>query len=122
MRGLRVHAHHGVLEEERVLGQQFRFDVAVRLEASPACRSDRLDDAVDYAAVVAVVVEIATRFRFQLIEALAEAVCMELLEEFPATSVRLTVHKAAPALPWSVDDVSVTLERTRADLDALPAG
>ena len=119
--GLSVYAHHGTLEEERTLGQQFSFDLDLLTDQCRACRTDELADAVDYGAVVAVVVEVATRFRFQLIEALAEAVCLELLEEFPITRVRVRVHKPAPAQPPPVAGVSVTLERTREDLEAVPA-
>lgn len=116
LHGLSVYAHHGIVAEERTLGQRFEFDVEVELADCPACRTDNADDAVEYESVAAVVVEVATNFRFQLLEALAEAVCLELLAEFPIERVRLEVHKPAPAMPHSVVRASVEIERTRAHL------
>src|SRR3954447_3007876 len=94
--GLSVYAHHGMVAEERSLGQRFEFDVEVDIPNCAACRTDEASDAVAYEAIAAVVVEVATNFRFSLMEALADAVCMELLAEFPVSCVRLAVSKTAP--------------------------
>jgi dihydroneopterin aldolase len=111
--GLSVYAHHGLVAEERSLGQRFEFDVEVDLPHCEACRSDEVGDAVAYEALAAVVVEVATNFRFSLMEALAEAVCMELLAEFPISRVRLAVSKPAPSIPHALGRATVVLERTR---------
>lgn len=116
LRGLSVYAHHGIVAEERTLGQRFEFDVDVEVLDCRACRTDDAADAVEYEAVAAVIVEVATNFRFQLLEALAEAVCLELLAEFPVERVRLEVHKPAPAISHVVARASVMLERTREHL------
>lgn len=113
-----MYAHHGAVEEEQSLGQRFVFDVSLEISDCRACATDSIDEAVDYAAVAAVIVEVATQFRFQLLEALADAVCLELLAEFPVERVRLAVHKPAPPLPHALARASVTLERTRVHLDA----
>jgi len=114
--GLGVYAHHGVIAEERSLGQRFEFDVEVDVPDCRACRTDEASDAVAYEAIAAVIVEVATNFRFSLMEALADAVCMELLAEFPISRVRLSVSKTAPSIPHPVARATVTLERTRDQL------
>ena len=114
--GLSVYAHHGLVAEERSLGQRFEFDVQVDLPHCAACRSDEPSDAVAYEAIAAVIVEVATNFRFSLMEALADAVCMELLAEFPISRVRLSVSKTAPSMPHAVARATVYLERTREHL------
>lgn len=116
LEGLSVYAHHGMVAEERSLGQRFEFDVEVEVADCLACRSDDAVDAVAYEAIAAVVVEVATNFRFSLMEALAEAVCMELLAEFPVARVRLAVSKTAPSIPHPVSRATVLIERTRAHL------
>lgn len=121
LEGLSVYAHHGVVAEERSLGQRFEFDVDVDVHDCVACRTDDAADAVAYEAIAAVVVEVATNFRFSLMEALADAVCMELLAEFPIARVRLSVSKTAPSIPHSVARATVTLERTRQHLGS-PTG
>lgn len=116
LKGLSVYAHHGIVEEERRLGQRFEFDVEAEFADCRACRTDDVGDAVEYEAIAAVIVEVATNFRFQLLEALADAVCLELLAEFPIERVRLEVHKPAPSMPHSITRASVEVERTRQHL------
>lgn len=116
LEGLSVYAHHGMVAEERSLGQRFEFDVEVELPHCVACRTDEATDSVAYEGLAAVVVEVATNFRFSLMEALADAVCMELLAEFPISRVRLSVSKTAPSIPHSVARATVVLERTREHL------
>ncbi len=113
---LSVHAHHGIADEERSLGQRFEFDVDVFVSDSAGGRTDDPADVVEYEAIAAVVVEVATNFRFQLMEALAEAVSLELLTEFPIERVRIAVHKIAPPLPYSIGRASVEIERNRSHL------
>jgi dihydroneopterin aldolase len=114
--GLSVYAHHGMVAEERSLGQRFEFDVEVDLPHCVACRTDEASDSVAYEGIAAVIVEVATNFRFSLMEALAEAVCMELLAEYPISRVRLSVAKTAPSIPHPVARAAVVLERMREHL------
>ena len=113
LEGLSVYAHHGLLEEEQRLGQRFEFNVEVQLPDCRACVTDRAEDAVAYEAIAAVIVEVATNFRFGLMEALAEAVCAELLAEFPIERVSLAVAKTAPSIPHAVARAVVRIERSR---------
>ena len=46
--GLRARAFHGVLEEERRVGQVFLIDVTAYLPLGGAAASDDLDDTVHY--------------------------------------------------------------------------
>ena len=59
IRGLRVFAYHGVLEEERRDGQTFVLDVWLECAPSRAGETDDLADAVNYAAVCDRVVVLA---------------------------------------------------------------
>lgn len=118
LEGLSIYAHHGMLAEEQRLGQRFEFDVEVEIADCVACRSDDPADAVAYEALAAVVVEVATNFRFGLMEALAEAVCAELLAEFPVERVALCVAKPAPSIPHAVARAVVRVERFRAGSSA----
>ena len=107
--GLELYAHHGVNPAERRSGQRFLFDVG--LEVGDAGLSDRIEDAVDYRVVSAVVREVSDGTQFHLLEALAAAVADALLERFPVESVRVRVRKTDVALP--VEYTAVTLERRR---------
>ena len=101
LQGLRLFAHHGVLEEERRAGQPFLFDLW--LDVPDAAVSDRLEDAVDYRLVADCVREVSDARTYNLLEALAHAVASELLARFPLERVRVRVRKPHVTLPvdWS---------------------
>ena len=110
LEGLEILGHHGVTEEEQARGQTFLFDV--RLEVPDAALSDRLEDAVDYEDVAAVVHEVSDGRRFHLLEALAAAVADAVSERFDVERVRVRVRKpevepAGLKVAWS----AATVER-----------
>jgi dihydroneopterin aldolase len=116
--GVDVYAHHGVHPAERELGQRFVIDVALSGDWSQAARSDALGQALDYVAVHRRIHAVTASHSFQLLEALAEALCADLLEVFPVARVEVTVHKPNPPIPNFLGRVSVTVARDRAWLAA----
>jgi len=109
LHGLEVFGRHGVLEEERLDGQTFVYDVEVEVQ-EPG--SDRIDDAVDYRLVAACVQEVSDSRSFELIESLAVAVADALVEQLAVSEVRVRVRKPRPAgiaAEWS----SATAERAK---------
>jgi dihydroneopterin aldolase len=110
--GLRVFGHHGVDEDERQRGQDFLYDIVLRVH--DAASSDRLGDTVDYRDVAACVRELSASRRFSLLEALATAAADEILARFSVDAVRVRVRKpnVSPA-GLDVDWAAATVERTR---------
>jgi dihydroneopterin aldolase len=113
VRGLAVHAHHGVHEHEREHGQRFLVDLALVPRSSLACETDRLSDAVSYGDAARLAVEFATGTRFDLIERLAAYIADGLLARMPLERATVTVHKPDAPLGLDFDDVSVTVSRVR---------
>lgn len=109
LQGLELWGHHGVGEDERRDGQRFLFDVW--LDVSNAALSDRIEDAVDYRAVGALVREISDGRRYQLLEPLAAAVADALLVRFPVARARVRVRKPDVRLDPPVEWSAVTAER-----------
>lgn len=103
---LRIHACHGVLPMERVVGQD--FEVSVRLDVDYDGR-DELESTVNYAEVCALV----TREMQQpsaLIEHAATRLCRAIREAFPMVkSGELTLAKLAPPMPFALESVSVSM-------------
>ena len=110
--GLEIFGRHGVLEEERREGQRFLFDVRLEVPAGAAA-SDRLEDAVDYRDVVAVVKEVSDARAYTLLEGLAGAVADALLARFPAERVRIRIRKPEVRLTAPVEYAAVSVERAR---------
>ncbi len=93
LHGLEVFGRHGVLAEERRDGQSFLFDVTFEVAEPPA---DRVEDAVDYREIAALVKEISDSRRFALLESLAAAVADAVAGGFAVTHVRVRVRKPRP--------------------------
>ena len=114
IKGVSVHAHHGVLDYEGVVGQRFIIDLELDTDIDLASRSDRLADTVSYADVVATAVAAFKDVNYKLLERAAGAVAEAVLAAFPKIStVKVTVHKPHAPIAAIFDDVGVILTRTR---------
>ena len=111
VRGLELFGYHGVNDDERRDGQRFLFDLWFDVPAD-AAHSDRIDDAVDYRAVVDVVRSVSEERAFQLLEALAAAVADGIAEAFPVTRVVVRVRKPDVRLDLPVEHTAATVRRT----------
>ena len=115
--GLTATGHHGVFEFEKRQGQPFRVDAVLELDLRPAGHSDALDSTVSYAEVAALIEEAVTGLRFDLIEALAQRIALEILRyDSRISAAEVTVHKPQAPVEQRFEDISVTVRRTPVDL------
>jgi len=114
VKGLALHANHGVMAHEAKVGQTFTLDLDLEIDLSAAARSDKVVDTVSYDKVVDCVSEAFCAHRYRLIEAAAGRVADAILAAFPRVrSVRVTIHKPHAPIAATFDDVGVTLVRSR---------
>lgn len=113
LESLELWGYHGVLEEERRAGQRFLFDLEVEYADRAAATSDRLEDAIDYRELVAIVREISDARAFALLEALADAIAFTICERLPVARVRVRVRKPDVQLGVPVGHSAVVVERSR---------
>ena len=114
IKGLRLFAYHGVNPEEKRDGQTFVLDLRLGADLSQARRSDRLEDTVNYAAVVKAVRAAFTARRFDLIERAAQAVCDAVLEGFPQVEeVSLLLQKPEAPVSAEFDYMAVEITQRR---------
>ena len=114
LRGLVGFGHHGVFDFEREQGQRFVADVVCTLDLAPAAETDDLQQTVDYGVLAADVVADIEGEPLDLIEALADRIARTCLRRPAVQSVEVTVHKPDAPMPVPVDDVAVTLRRSKA--------
>lgn len=114
IKGLKVMARHGVLEEEKRNVQPFIFDVIIEAENGDCAVSDDVGETVNYAEVCAAVDGFCRDNSFNLIETLAARTARKIAEEFPLVNrVTVTVHKPQAPVGLPFGDVSVTAEVER---------
>ena len=109
LKGMRFHAFHGCLPQERVDGGKYLVDFSVRLDVEAAYRGDELGHTLDYSRVYALVRE-QMAIPSNLIENVAGRIAVSIrtaFPELPPFTVKLT--KLAPPLGGECEGASITL-------------
>jgi dihydroneopterin aldolase len=114
LHGLRGRGLHGVYPRERMEGQTFIVDVALGLDTRAAARTDDLAATADYGVIAEKIVAMIEGEPVNLIETLAERIAGACLADPAVQAVQVTVHKPDAPITVPFDDVSVVIERTRA--------
>lgn len=107
--GLRADAVIGVYDWERSVRQQLVLDLELGSDNRRAAAGDRIEDALDYAAIAARLLAYIEDSEFQLIETLAEHLAAILLDEFAVPWLRLRLAK--PGAVAQAATVGVVIER-----------
>jgi 7,8-dihydroneopterin aldolase/epimerase/oxygenase len=112
--GVRVRAHHGVLDFEREHGQEFVIDVSIAVDLAAAASGDALGSTVHYGELAEAVAAAVRRDPVDLIETVAERVAAVALGYPAVEEVEVTVHKPEAPIAVPFTDVAVTIVRGRA--------
>jgi dihydroneopterin aldolase len=111
VRGIRLRANHGCLEEEAIIGGDYIVNVQLHGDFKTAAQSDNLTDAADYVTVCDIV-KTEMKIRSKLIEHVAERIANSLKEALPiVTRLSVEVIKKNPPVGGEVDEVSVVIEK-----------
>lgn len=108
IKGLRITGHHGVLEQERRVGNEFSIDIIIHLaDVKEAMECDTLAHTVNYAEIVEIVKsQMAVPSR--LLENVAARIRRAICDRFPGkiSGGAVTVAKLAPPIPAQLDYVA----------------
>ena len=114
VKGLLIHARHGVMPHEEKVGQRFVVDLELAIDLAHAAASDKLVDTVSYSSIVEAATQAFTARSYRLVEAAAGAIADAVLASFAqVASVRITVHKPHAPIAAIFNDVGVTILRSR---------
>ena len=113
VRGLRVWAHVGVLERERLLGQWFEITFRIGADLTVASRSDDLADCHDYSVAISKLQAQARSIRCRTLEHYSERI-LDLLEEiYGPVPLWLDLVKCRPPIAGFSGTVTLHRERHR---------
>ena len=110
LQGVKAFGYHGVLEHEKVNGQEFTVDVRIETNFDSAVATDDVAQTINYAEVAQVVVDSVTGERFDLIESLADHIAHKIISRDGISRVFVTVHKPHAPIEHEFTNVSVTRE------------
>jgi 7,8-dihydroneopterin aldolase/epimerase/oxygenase len=109
---VKVETKLGVPEWERMMPQNIILDIEIAMPHSRACKTDAIEDTIDYGVVVTRIRQTLQENSFKLVEALAEHVCQLILSEFNAPWAKIKVAK--PGILPGVKSLGVIIERVKA--------
>lgn len=114
IKGLLMHARHGVMEHEAEVGQRFVIDLELFIDLANSSRTDKLADTVSYSDVVTSASQAFKGQNYYLLERAAGAVADAVLRDFAKVeAVKVTIHKPHAPIAAIFDDVGVVILRKR---------
>ncbi|KMM17566.1 dihydroneopterin aldolase [Synechococcus sp. GFB01] len=111
VRGLRLWAHVGVLEQERQRGQWFELDLELAVDLALAGASDRLDDTLDYSRLIGALQQQARCIRCQTLEHYSSCMLDRVEQLFGSVPVHLELRKCNAPVPGFAGLVAVRRSR-----------
>jgi dihydroneopterin aldolase len=111
VRGLRLWAHVGVLQQERQRGQWFELDLELAVDLAPAGASDRLVDTLDYSRLIGALQQQARCIRCQTLEHYSTCMLDRVEQLFGPVPVRLELRKCNAPVPGFAGLVAVRRSR-----------
>ena len=107
--GLRAQTVIGVYDWERNIRQGVVLDLEMASDNRRAASEDRIEDALDYAAISSRLLSFMEDSEFQLIETMAEQIAALVMAEFQVPWLRLRLGK--PGAVAAAETVGVQIER-----------
>jgi dihydroneopterin aldolase len=108
--GLTARCRLGVTEAEQASPQEIWIDLELAIDAKRAALRDDVNDAVDYARLVAEVKALVEGHAYRLMETMAEDIAAMILREFPTPEAEVKVTKRALA---GIESATVEITRGR---------
>ena len=115
LKNMQFYGFHGVSKSEKHLGGRFEVDVEMRLSLKDSCESDDLNDTINYEVIYKTVDSCIRKDKFYLIEALANSIAKDILNEHPVDSLMVRVRKPHAPVKGVLDTIEVEIERNKAD-------
>ncbi|MDR2010822.1 MAG: dihydroneopterin aldolase [Bacteroidales bacterium] len=109
--GMEFFAYHGHYDEEKIAGNKFSIDLTMWTNTKKAEISDDLDDTLNYQIAYAIVKDIMTQTKSNLIENIAHNIITSLFEEFVALKkVKIYIKKLNPPMGGEIGSVGIIIK------------
>ena len=111
--GINVYGTHGVYDQEKKNGQDFRVDLLVELKENilnfENYKYESFDNTINYENLVNEVINVSDNNSFDLIETFAYEILNSLRKYNSILKATVTIHKPSSPLKELVEDISVTV-------------
>lgn len=108
--GLRINARHGVNPQERVTGNMFEVNIALKIDAEAAMKNDSLGDTVNYAEIVDLVKKCMNEPSL-LLENAAYRIGRSIADNYPAViHGSISLYKLQPPISAELTRVGFSFD------------
>ena len=110
---IRVYAYHGCLNEESLIGSDYRVDISINADLAKAASTDNLSYTVDYVHLNRIVKE-EMKIASKLLEHVAKRIIQRIFIELPMVKkASVSVSKINPPIGGDVESVIVNITEKR---------
>ena len=110
--GINVYGTHGVYDQEKKNGQNFKIDLLIELKKNilnfENYKSESFENTINYENLVNEVINVSDNNSFDLIETFAYEILNSLRKYNNISKVTVTIHKPNSPLKELVENISVT--------------
>lgn len=109
LKEMTFHAYHGVIEQEKKVGNTFTIDLKMEFDFQAAQLSDDLNDTINYASVYEIVKQ-EMKIPSRLIEHAAGRIIRRLQNEFPLIEkIEIRLAKKNPPFGGDIKEAAVVI-------------
>ncbi|ULB34708.1 MULTISPECIES: dihydroneopterin aldolase [Proteiniphilum] len=106
---MHFYAFHGVMQQEKVIGNEFEVNITLKADLEAASMSDDVSDTVNYSDVYDLVNK-EMKIPSNLIEHVACRICRKIREYYPVLSaVEVSVKKMHPPVNGEMESAEVII-------------
>ena len=109
IKDLEVETVIGIYDWEREVRQLISISLVMDFDLKKAAKSDKIEDSLNYKKISKRIIKLAENLKSKLIENLAQKIADTVLNEFPVSSIVVTVEK--PGALRGSRSVGVTIKR-----------
>ncbi len=111
IKDLKIHAYHGVLPEENIIGTYYLINVEVIVDIWKATESDNIEDSVSYAEINDII-QAEMKIKSKLLEHVAGRIINAIHDRFPQISnIKISILKTNPPMKGECTGAGVEFEK-----------
>ena len=111
LENIKIHAFHGVLPEEKILGTYYILNLTIKADIWKAAETDDLKDTINYAEINNIIHE-EMKIPSELLEQVAGRIIDKIRQKFPQIiSIKLKITKTKPPMQCEIDGVNIVLKK-----------
>ena len=109
IKNLEVETVIGIYDWEREVRQLISISLVMDFDLTKAAKTDKIEDSLNYKKISKRIIKLVETLKSKLIENLAQKIAGTILNEFPVSSIVITVEK--PGALSGSRSVGVTIKR-----------